>query len=335
MIRSLYRPWGQLSWIIERCDVTEWDLFASLSTEERCLAVHKCLSDIKKLRHSYMARIADKDSRYTNDIQKELSNRLKTFHILGGVDSEIHDHFLFERKNELITELYKFIDISNGNIVLDISSLPKRFFFPIIKLLLKKPAIRNLIACYSVPTKYSSTGIAEDYESWRPLPLFEGNFDDKKPDVYFIGAGHMTMGLPEELEALSDQIKIIVLVPFPGHAQSTNKVLEFVRDIERNIAREKIIRKIVYARDVPEIYNYLVAETNNGKKRALFAPYGPKPMSLAMCIFACQAKISAPVFYTQPSVYPPDYSSGILTVKNEPQIYSYCLRLNGSDLYTL
>jgi hypothetical protein len=77
----------------------------------------------------------------------------------------------------------------------------------------------------------------------------------------------------------------------------------------------------------------IISLTRKGAETADLAPFGPKPMSLAMCIYA--ALTEAQVFYTQPSSYRPDYSVGISQVGGEPEIYAYWIRMSGTTTYTL
>ena len=87
----------------------------------------------------------------------------------------------------------------------------------------------------------------------------------------------------------------------------------------------------MHNRDTSDAFDILMNMTGDGERRALMAPYGPKPISLAMCIYAIKHK--APVYYTQPRAYHPEYSTGVSKVNSQPEIYAYCLRLEGKDLY--
>lgn len=68
-------------------------------------------------------------------------------------------------------------------------------------------------------------------------------------------------------------------------------------------------------------------------KKALLAPYGPKPMSVGMAIYATMTE--SPVYYTQPKIYHPDYSAGISILNGRPEIYTYCLKLGGRNLFQI
>ena len=281
---------------------------------------------------AYLACVRDPDLTYKNEVDYALGLRKNALAGIGGYEHEIHDHLLFEPIDHLVRNVDSFLQASKGNVIIDISSLPKRFFFPMIKRALQTPRIKNLLVCYTIPRTYRQGEMAENFDGWRTIPLFQGDVLDEKPDVFVVGAGHMAMGLPEQVEATTGSVKVRVFVPFPGHPDSLRPVWEFVRDIERNSNR--VERKVVAARDVPEVFNYLIAETLN-EQRVLLAPFGPKPISVAMCIFACNAKPQPAVYYTQPRAYPPDYSTGVMMVGNKPEILAYCIRLDGRDLYRI
>jgi hypothetical protein len=55
-------------------------------------------------------------------------------------------------------------------------------------------------------------------------------------------------------------------------------------------------------------------------------------MSIAMCLYANLT--DSPVYYSQPKVYHPEYSIGVQVRDGEAEIYAYCIRLSGRDLYS-
>jgi hypothetical protein len=126
-------------------------------------------------------------------------------------------------------------------------------------------------------------------------------------------------------------MEIKLLLPFPAAPPGVHKEWEFVRVLEPNLAKPKLDPIRVNAYDVSETFDRILSITDNGNKYAEFAPYGPKTMSLAMCIYASQTESA--VYYTQPRSYNPQYSSGVKLVKGKPQVLAYCLRLNGRKLY--
>lgn len=76
-----------------------------------------------------------------------------------------------------------------------------------------------------------------------------------------------------------------------------------------------------------------------GSQTAAIAPYGPKTVSLAMCLFALAVadagRPRVPVYYAQPLRYAIDYTERVGSVGSSPDTNGYCLRLRGRNLYDL
>ncbi|CAN5883226.1 hypothetical protein BH18ACI4_BH18ACI4_00800 [soil metagenome] len=326
-----YRPWGLLSWVLDKCPQLDWYLLASLSPEERCLAVWQLLNSRGRLAGTYLAQISDPPApRYDLLRAAKISDRRMEFDSSGGAASTLHSHALFEKTGDLIAWIEGFISAAGPNIILDISTLPKRFFFPVVKKVLKTNSVQNLIVTYTAPRAYPND-LAENFEAWRPLPLFGGKLE--QPTRLIINVGYLAMGLPEELEQGGPDRLVKLIFPFPDSPTSYSRNTFFVRTIEKNLRRERVELRHVGVNDASDAFDHLIAWTDGGKEPALLAPYGPKPISLAMCIFATLT--DSAVYYTQPRTYNPDYSLGISRRDGISEVYAYCLRLSGSDYYAL
>lgn len=92
-------------------------------------------------------------------------------------------------------------------------------------------------------------------------------------------------------------------------------------------------RHVKDSKSVSDAFDQLMTLTNGGMERAELAPFGPKLMSVAICIFSVLT--DSPVFYTQPTAYHPDYSLGVSKIAGKREIYAHCIRLGGKDLYRL
>jgi hypothetical protein len=327
-----YRPWGTLPWLLKHLPSVRWSLLGSLGTEERCLTAWQCLSQTGLLERTYLSAIQDPTSRFQTDAAERVTLRTETFKTGGGSTSDIHGHPLFARSGEIISIGEQF-STGAAHIVLDMTSLPKRFFFPLIKVLLKSTSVQSLVVTYTMPVRYSDEPLAEDFQEWRALPLFSGSEAVDKPELLIVNVGYLAMGLPDQIEHGSPRMEVKLLFPFPNSPASYKKTWHFVRSIEQNLRGATTDMKHVHAMDVSDAFDHILSLTNQGARRALLAPYGPKPISLAMCIYAVLT--DSPVFYTQPRTYNPDYSTGVLEYGGVPAIQSYCLRLNGRDFYSL
>jgi hypothetical protein len=160
--------------------------------------------------------------------------------------------------------------------------------------------------------------------------MFAPSFPEPEGEVQIVGIGFEPLGLPEFLKGQAFEL----LMPIPWVSRGIQRTWDFVRQLEPYVRREP---KRVHVDNVPEIFDHILTLTNRGQRYAVFSPYGPKPMSLAMCLYAVSEYSAAhrpAVYYSQPTVYNPDCSLGVKrTPGGEPVTYAYCLRLDGVDLY--
>jgi hypothetical protein len=334
MLGKHFRPWGNLSWALNKIHNNKWDVFGCLSTEDRCLGVFEVLNANKMLGNYKFLRINDPSSIYSQRSEELIKERTDDYISKGGDSTKIEQHELFEKIDSLKIGVDSFLGHSSGNIILDVSSLPKRFFFPILRLLLNsRDKVKNLIATYAVPERYHDGPLAEDPEPWAHIPLFgPGGYPDQEFEVLIVGVGFLPFGLPELLKSEYRNLSVKLFFPFPPGPPTYQRTWNFVREIAKDfpIDNEMLMRVDTY--NVSDAFDYICSITTGNSKKAIMAPYGPKTISIAMCIYATLA--SAPVYYMQPKIYNPEYSSGIKkNTQGDPEIYAYCLRLDGQDYY--
>lgn len=327
-----YRPWEMLTWVLGRCPDVQWSLLGALGVEERSISAWVALRQSGRLHQTYLAEIRDPPSRYTQEGIANVLARRRSFEASGGDFTMVHPHELFARTDEVVRAVQSFIASGGANIILDVSSLPKRFFFPMLKLLLQAATVENLLVTYTAPVGYSSEPLAENFEEWRSLPLFGELGYYAQPELLIVNVGYLAMGLPDQIDQGNPRLAIKLLFPFPNAPASFHRTWQFVRTIERNLRPGSIEVKHTHAMDVSDAFDHLLSLTERGQRRAILAPYGPKPISVAMCIYATLSK--SPVYYTQPRVYNPYYSRGVNGRNGTPEIYAYCIRLAGRDHYT-
>jgi hypothetical protein len=281
-----------------------------------------CLGQVRLL------RIANKPSRYEDAIKRRENERLNEFKSAGGDERVIEQHILLESQASIVGVIDTFLPTAGTNIVLDVSTLPKRFFFPFLKMLLKKNAdVQNLIVTYTSPLEYTREKLAENFDQWDHLPLFSGSYENAKSQIMIINVGFEPFGLQEQVDQGGGGLPIKLLFPFPAPPQAFLRSWELVRRLQERRLLGSLPLYRTDAKDVGDAFDRIVSLTDNGNRKVLLAPFGPKPISVAMCIFATLTE--SPVFYSQPTVYHPQYSSGVGAV------WAYCLRLNGRDYYQI
>jgi hypothetical protein len=326
MLGDNFRPSGDLSWILKKLPIDKWDVIGCLSFEDRCLGTLADLQAQSKVANALYYKIIDPPSKDSTEIERKLEVNMTKFLGLGRSNNEVKEYGLLEPVGKVIDDVINMVTRSAGNIILDISTFPKRFFFPILKILLQQE-LTNLLIAYTNPKSYCKEDLSGNPDTWSNLPLF-GNVAHPEPtlDLAIVGVGFMPFGLPRLLEGKYSAIPVKFLFPFPPGPPNYQRTWEFMRKIELSFnlkETDKIIK--LDSNNLSDAYDYINYECANGEKNVIFAPYGPKPISLAMCLYA--SKHNSPVFYTQPHHYNPHYSSGI---KNT---YCYCIKLNSKLLY--
>ena len=371
MMSSLHRvrPFGPLSWILDKLPAAgPWSIIGALSAEDRCLTATR---ETLRLSPGTTGKLLSITPRLPNSKSPtrpvnahanawEQMRRLNLQRVEGELGAQVGivdaGPFLQQADSKVNEMAIELAEQSPSDVILDVSTMPKRYFFPLLTRLCESNHVRNLIVTNTAPLRYGDV-LAGDADNWMLLPLYEGDPINESPDVTLIvGVGYHPLNIQEILEEnKSRRVEIKLLFPFPSIHPGFIHNWKFVEHINKHRPRSAgsndasdidIIR--VPVGDVSLTFDRLLQQTQDGYMSSLIlAPYGPKPMSLAMCLLgvARRAKginpdtdapnLPTKIGYTQPSWYHPDYSSGFRTTDGMPDVTAFCVRLNGRDLYLL
>jgi hypothetical protein len=336
----IYRPWGRPTWLAQQTKLTEWTIIGCISTEQRSVASALSLSKFAKF--AVMVSISDPQpaehamailERRQLELQTEIQCPYTVKHAELGSPLDVVQAIILEALEQ------------SPNIVLDITSFPKRWFFPLVRLLSENERVASLHVAYTKGDGYAQV-LSENPEPLRPLPSFACMDTRSVHDHAFIGIGFNTQSLvtmfgDEKVSALN------MLFPFPPGPPGTKKGWMFARDVRRisyspddaNEQRDAISYRLLEAVDVSHAFDILRITTENAQKTAILAPYGPKTFSLAMCLFAIAAdrssKPEVPAYYSQPQRYAINYTEKAVMVDCEPDTLSYAIKHNGRHLYNV
>jgi hypothetical protein len=335
MLGKRFRPWGQISWIFDKFPRQRWSILGSLSTEPRCLSVWEWFARRpNEIAHSVLLEIHDPPSRFTALATNLRTQRRSELQNLGLPSGGVSQSELFALDQDIVAQIDGFLSLASPNILLDITCLPKRFFFPFIHRIMQSQSVRNFLVTYTSPGEYYSGALAEDHKTLAPLPLFRiRNVGGPRVELVIIGIGYMPLGLPDFLDKYKFQVDVETLLPIPKSAEAFQRNWKFINSLRRDYPEAVRNPTRVDGADVPDIFDYIRAKTNQGRTSCEFGPFGPKTMSLAMCLFARLA--GSVVRYTQPTIYHPHYTTGIHMTDGEASINTYSIRLDGVDLYDL
>jgi len=197
-------------------------------------------------------------------------------------------------------------------VVLDISSLPKRYFCFLLKRMVLFEPFTNIIVTYTQPAPggYTSDHLAEDPMTCDHLPGFAAPLPPKGSTLA-VALGFEVLSLRSLLEIYRDKTKETrIILSFPADVQTTrrewNTLAEMTSGDSADVEPKNL--EVIATWDSEAVYNALL-RWNEDTDGLTLAPFGAKPHSLAMTLFAM--KHDCGLYYTQPKSYHPDYSRGV------------------------
>jgi hypothetical protein len=133
-----YHPWGLLDWALGLTDDRRWLFVGALGTEVRSLAAWRGVRALGAEEQHRMLEIVDQESRFTVEANFLLSQRWLEFANSGGrLDWVQRQLGLLDEYHKIDSLARSFASISR-HVILDITSLPKRYFFPILRSLCQR-----------------------------------------------------------------------------------------------------------------------------------------------------------------------------------------------------
>jgi hypothetical protein len=324
-------PAGQFEWIRPSfLHNSRVGVLGCLSFEERSTRVPSLLKDSSEWielleviddpngRPSFAEVIAPKiDSNWSvvdgQNVSRTPANLLST-------QDEINKHLT------RLSDSFSAVDV----LVLDITSLPKRFFCLLTKRLLLSNRWSNVIATYTgAGTRgYVEAHLAYDPETPQELPGFIA-LPKSGTDIIVGSFGFEALGIRNLISMLRESsgtahTRMQIVLPYPPNGIMTRRQWRTVRNI--TIPQEDIQARVevISSWDVELLCRYFEKWRAGG--RLLFIPCGPKAHSLAMAVFATQHQ-DCGMYYSQPKSYHPDYTKGT------GKTWAYVLKWDGIPCY--
>lgn len=334
---TILRPWGHLDWLLGKVGGADWSLLGCLGTEERSTAVPHHLGR-QSFERARLVTIREPQPLDSEAIAARLQNRRNALHERDYGDGDFRDADLLADLDEVRSNLLELLDAGARKLIIDITSLPTIWFFPLIQLALEEARLTDIIVTYTSAIGYAEV-LSENSGPLRPLPGFFVEDGRSQHDSIVVGIGFEPLGL---VPLLQDQraSKIRLIFPFPPGPPGHHRNWMFVKQIETLTQSEQIDppdRVHIHMYDCPQVFDALCDMTAVGTETSLLAPYGPKTVSLAMCLFSLAAASAdrprVPVLYAQPLRYAIDYTTGIKMRGDVPDITAYSIRMNGRNLY--
>lgn len=326
-----YRPWGPIDGTLSLSSRKQWCFIGAIGTEYRSMCGWTHMKQRHEVVAQLFAKIQDVDSeKYRDRTKLALQERLAEFIQNGGNSAAI-------RPFDLMAELFRIeafaqeAEATGTSIVLDITSFPKRFFFLLLRNFMASDNVRNLIVTYTSPDTYADDApLYEDIEPWRTLPGFGGA--NSKPELWIVSVGFLVESLKQYVRG-NPEDKMKILIPFPAPLAVLRRTWQSVANLEQGYSDGRFDKYRVETLDMSAAFDRVLSLAGEPPKTVAFAPFGPKPTSTAMCLYAIQRNSS--VHYAQPTVYHPDYTKGIRNNDSSNAVSAYWIKHEGENLYAV
>src|SRR5258708_6660174 len=219
-----YRPWGLLGWALALSDNRKWLFIGALGTEVRSLAAWRGVRALGAEAEHRILEILDMPSRFTVEAEMLLADRWVEFGTGGGREDWTHRKLGLLDEFHRIDSLARTFASAGPHVMLDITSLPKRYFFPILRRLYLEPNVRDLIVTYTLPEQYAQDGrpLSEGAGSWTHIPGFLPAASGES-ELLIAGAGFATQNLQAHVRSITRHESIKLLIPFPAPLDAVHR----------------------------------------------------------------------------------------------------------------
>ena len=218
-----------------------------------------------------------------------------------------------------------------SSILLDVSTLPKRVFFFLLKQIRRKKTVRDIVVCYAQAEGYREGRFVLNVQPPAALPGFGSLSSEKKDSVVIVSVGYSAFDLRAILQQ-TDSPNVYFLMPFPPASPSFRRTWRYLKILNDAVELTNPVIERFHALDVFAVYDWLMGHIDTGKSTTML-PLGPKPHSVAMALAQSEYATCSEVVYPQPQGYHPDYSLATATRRDgTAAITAYGLRRDYRDV---
>lgn len=300
----------------------DFALLSCISFEERSCIV-PLRTQIPECRFVQLVEITDPGDAFPDrsiEIKQKTNYHRSLLDIIRTSDLQAN---LLASEDDLLDIAKMFLDKAAGisTVVLDISSFPKRYFCFLTKRLLMAD-VQNVILTYTEPgvDGYSADHLAEDPMTCDHLPGFGGPLPPKGSTLV-VSVGFESLNIKPLVEMYGGEKKQTKLVlAFPPDGENTRRQWNTLRQMVTDPQEVRGNLEVVASWDAELLFKTLV-RWNQDADGITLAPFGPKPHTLGMALFAI--RYDSGLYYTQPKSYNPDYTTG------SGETWAYIAKWNG------
>jgi hypothetical protein len=209
------RPWGPIRWLFEKVEHKKWHVVLSTSFEERCLSLPLWLKhNNHEITSACLLNIENPPSNLWNEAKPKIKTHaeqllaLLTKSRLSVVDTELMSRPSAQFDPALMS------NATQSAVILDITTMPKRFFLFALKRLLSNTTVRDLVVTYGGARTYPELALCEDALPPSALPGFGRIEIEQSSSRLIVGVGYVALSVEDLLEKAKHQ-KLDYIFPFP------------------------------------------------------------------------------------------------------------------------
>ena len=322
------QPWGALGWLFRRMNVEKWHIVLASSFEDRSAAVVEWMIENGSSVHSSCVfRIENPPSRHWDVAKAKVEQSFSALELLlagrhfGVISLDLMSFASAAISSETIN--------ANGSdsVLLDISTLPKKFFMFALKVLIADKRIRNIVVAYSRAANYPEVALCEDALPPSAMQGFGRIEPSRDGSRLIVGVGYMALSVEQILERAKNS-KLDFILPFPPASPAFRRNWALLSMLmPEELPRNTEIHRID-SMDAFEVFNRIMS-WGEGVDLDII-PLGPKPHALGMAMAVLRLGGHAELIYSQPRSYLANYSEGVsLDMDGKASVFGYCLKYDG------
>ncbi|MGS1120475.1 hypothetical protein [Rhodanobacter sp. UC4436_H3] len=320
------RPWGTIDWLFPKLSVRAWELFFCASFEERSSALAEwCAMRGVVPKSAHFLRINDPVNRFTDEVERLTDTQERRLREFFPKSTFYREDLLAQPAvwNSILSQALPDAE----SVILDISTLPKRVFLFIVKRLLAKDSLKNLIVCYTRAGSYPEGVLTQDSNPIEALPGF-ARVSEGTGASLVVGVGYVAFDINQLIEQVQ-AVNLHFMFPFPPGSPAFRRNWRLIRQLMPQASIPLEIHRI-HAMDMFAALDWLKQIGSDADGDLDMVALGPKPHSLAMGLASLSVGETSQVMYSQPKLYHPSYSIGVARGSDgAPEIYAYCLKRHG------
>lgn len=326
-----FKPWGALDWLLPKTGITNWHFIGATSFEDRCTgAVESLRAQGHNILSSSILCIENPASEFWAEGKVKRDENIQVFsNHLAGPNYKIIQVGLQDLPKITFDAVAQAPSLES--VILDITTLPKRFFLHFFNRLIARQDVKNLVVTYCRAASYPEAALCAHALPPAPIYGFARIEPSRGNSRLVVDVGYVALSIDELLQDFKNS-RLDFIFPFPPGSPAYRRNWSLLSMLmPESVPNQTEIHRID-SMDAFEVFERIRAW--GGREDLNLLPLGPKPHALGMAMAFMRLNGTAEILYAQPLAYAPNYSVGVgRNQQGLADIYGYCLKRGGKALF--